>query len=77
MIKKLSLIRRGFALRNPFVAPTLNVREEASESAFTDSREIFKHIKTHKEHMAFPEASRLLNDLSHVIIPFDKTQEEF
>ena len=44
---------------------------------FTDSREIFSLIKSTSNSMNFEEASKLLNDLSYVIIPFDKTKEEF
>lgn len=43
----------------------------------TDSRQIFKHIQENKEHIDFKQACRLLNDLSYVIIPFDKTRAEF
>ena len=63
-------------LRNPFVAPTLRERED-KVVAMTDSKEIFKMIKEQKDHLSYQQASQMLNDLAHVIVPFDKTNSEF
>ena len=43
----------------------------------TDSQEIFKLIKQKQNTMTFKEASSMFNDLAYVIIPFDKTNQEF
>jgi hypothetical protein len=69
--------RRHLELRNPFVAPMLNERKDNAAVEMTDSREIFKHVKHNKDHMRYEQACRLFNDLSYVIIPFDKTQVEY
>ena len=63
-------------MRNPFVAPVISERQDKQVS-YTDSRSIFEHIKTNKDHMSFEDATRLLNDLAFVLIPFDRTQNEF
>ena len=54
----------------------LNERKERVVS-FTDSRAIFDKIKVNLNHMSFEEASKLMNDLAFVIVPFDRTTSEF
>lgn len=57
--------------------PMLNERKDDAAVQMTDAREIFKHVALHKDHMRFEQACRLFNDLSFVIVPFDKTRDEY
>ena len=43
----------------------------------TDSQEIFRKIASKKNTLNYKEASTFMNDLSYVLIPFDKTNKHF
>ena len=72
-----SLQSRSF--KNPFVLNQLDPRQER-QTTMTSTSEIFAHIqKQHQDRRAvsYEDACQLLNDLSFVIIPFDKTHQSF
>jgi NTP pyrophosphatase (non-canonical NTP hydrolase) len=43
----------------------------------TSTKEIFEHIRENRKNMTYKDACKILNDLAFVLIPFDKTKEEF
>ena len=63
-------------IRNPFEQPILQERQDKSVG-MTDAQEIFRNVSQNKNTLNFKDASKLLNDLSYVIIPFDKTNKHF
>lgn len=44
---------------------------------YTNSKEIFSHIEKSKASMSYNDASKLINDLAYVLVPFDRTHKEF
>lgn len=68
--------QRGFKPQNIFQAPSINAREPSSQQKmqFTSARDIFSHYESNQGSIGYDELCSLLNNLSHVIIPFDQTE---
>ena len=64
---------RSFKPQNIFQAQVINEREPSSQQKmqFTSARDIFSHYESNQSSMDYEELCSLLNNLSHVIIPFD------
>ena len=72
----LSVTQRNFRPQSLFQGVSINERAPSSQQKqrFTSAHDILKYFEKNQSSIGYDELCSLLNNLSHAIIPFDKTE---